>query len=61
MDIKLPPLQELELLRQSLVEQIETAERIFSAEDIGHELLTSKAALQCVEQAIRRSIKVESA
>lgn len=51
----MPPLQELELLRQSLTEQIAAAEQLFPAEANGHELLTSKAALKCVEEAIRRS------
>lgn len=54
MEPELPPVEELESIRQSLIEQIATAEQLFAAENNGHELLTSKAALRCVEEAIKR-------
>ena len=53
MESELPPLEELESIRQKLAQQIEEAQQLFSAERNGHELLTSKAALKCIEEAIR--------
>lgn len=52
MDPELPPLKELELIRQSLIEQIAAAEKLFACDNNGHELLTSKAALKCIEEVI---------
>jgi hypothetical protein len=53
MEPDLPPLEELELIRQKLTQQIAEAEQMFSVERNGHELLTSKAALKYIEEAIR--------
>ncbi len=61
MESELPPLEELESIRQKLAQQIEEAERIFSSEKNGHELLTSKAALKCIEEAIKRTQEREAA
>ncbi len=55
MDAELPPLEELESIRQKLIEQIAEAEQLFSADNNGHELLTIKAALKCIEEAIAGS------
>ena len=54
MEMNVPPLEELESIRQKLTQQIEEAERMFSSERNGHELLTSKAALNCIEEAIKQ-------
>jgi restriction endonuclease S subunit len=61
MEPDLPPLEELESIRQKLVQQIEEAQRLFSAERNAHELLTSKAALECIEEAIRSAHEREVA
>lgn len=61
MESKLPPLQELESIRQRLIEQIATAEQLFAGEDNGHELQTSRAALTYIEEAIRSVAERESA
>ncbi len=53
MEPNLPPLEELESIRQRLVQQIEEAEQMFLDKGDGHELRTSKAALRCVEQTIK--------
>jgi hypothetical protein len=50
-----PTKEELEAVRQKLIQQIEEAPRLFGMNDNGHELLTSKAALKSIEQLIRRS------
>ncbi len=60
MEPELPPLKELESIRQRLIEQIAKAEQLFAAENNGHELLTSRAALRCIEEAIRHSAERES-
>lgn len=57
MEPELPPLEELESIRQMLIQQIDTAEKMFSAESNGHELVTSKAALNCIEEAINKLIQ----
>lgn len=61
MDTELPPLQELESIRQRLIEQIATAERLFAAEKNGHELQTSKAALKWIEEAISSTAERQTA
>lgn len=54
MDPELPPLQELESLRQRLIDQIAAAEQLFATENNGHELLTTKAALKCIDEVIKQ-------
>jgi exopolyphosphatase/pppGpp-phosphohydrolase len=49
-----PTKEELEAVRQKLIEQIEEVQQLFGAGQNGHELLTSKAALKSIEQLIRR-------
>lgn len=56
-----PALEELESIRQKLVQQIEEAERLFSGESKGHELFSSKAALKYIEEAIRNAQEREVA
>ncbi len=52
-----PTMEELEAVRQKLIQQIEEAQRLFGTERNGHELLTSKAALKSIEQLMRRRQK----
>lgn len=54
MEPELPPVEELESIRQKLIEQIAEAEQLFAAENSGYELLTSRAALKFIEEAIKR-------
>jgi|694.fasta_scaffold04074_21 hypothetical protein len=61
MEPALPPVEELEAIRQSLIEQITEAEQLFAAENNGHELLTSRAALKCIEEAIKSAQEREVA
>lgn len=51
---ELPRIEELESVRKKLIQQIDDAEKTFSTERNGRELLTSKCALICVEEAIKR-------
>jgi len=55
MDAELPPLEELKTIQQKLIGQIATAEQWFPAETDGLELLTSRAALKCIEEAIEHT------
>jgi hypothetical protein len=54
MEPELPPLEELESIRKKLIQLIEKAEKLFPDERNGHELRTGKAALECIEEAIKR-------
>jgi len=51
---QLPTMEELESLRKKLIQQIAEAEKMFPGETDGQELRTSRAALQCVEDTIKR-------
>ncbi len=52
-----PTIDELEAVRKELVKQIDEAQYLFDTSQNGHELLTSKAALKCIEQLLRRTRK----
>ncbi len=52
-----PTEEELMLIRKNLIQQIEEAQTLFDTERNVHELLTSKAALKCIDQLIRRMRK----
>jgi hypothetical protein len=54
-------LKDLESIRAKLVQQIEEAEQLFSAESNATELLTSKSALKYVEELIRSAQEPEVA
>jgi hypothetical protein len=56
-----PTLKELETIRQKLIQQIEEAQRLFSSDANGHELLASKSALICIEEAIKSALEREVA
>jgi hypothetical protein len=61
MEPELPPLEELESIRQKLIRQIAETEQLFCGEGNGHELRASKAALKCIEEAIKRVHEREAA
>ncbi len=52
-----PTEEELMLIRKNLIQQIEEAQTLFETERNSRELLTSQAALKCIEQLIRRTRK----
>lgn len=49
-----PTVEELEEIRDKLVQQIDEAPQLFDTGNNGHELLTSKSALKRIRQLLRR-------
>lgn len=49
-----PTLEELEAARQKLIQQLEEAQKLFAAENNGHELLTCQVALKNIEELITK-------
>ncbi len=56
---EIQPIEELEAIRIKLLQQIEEAPRLFPTECNGHELLTSKAALNNIERLIKQQRRKE--
>lgn len=54
-------LQELKSIRKILLRQIKEAQLLFNTQSNGHELLTSRAALQCIEELIKNPKTDEAA
>ena len=54
-----PTFEELEEIRDRLVQQIEEAPQLFDTGNNGHELLTSKSALKSIQQLLRQKREQE--